>query len=113
MIDFIAETALMPDFFRRGASGLTSKALYVEKFLQESEQCSCGRKAKQLTLRMIEICALAADFAQLVADLLECARLDDLTDARNRQRAAETADRVRHEDEDYNSWLEVPGVDEV
>jgi hypothetical protein len=28
----------MPDFFLRGASGLTSKALYVEKLLQESEQ---------------------------------------------------------------------------
>jgi hypothetical protein len=62
---------------------------------------------------MIEICALATDFAQLWQICPSAHAWIDLTDARNRQRAAETADRVRHEDEDYNSWLEVPGVDEV
>ena len=43
----------------------------------------------------------------------ECARLIDLADVRKPQRVVETADLVRHEVEDHDSWLEMLGLDKV
>ena len=57
-------------------------------------------QARALRLRLYVLCS-------------ECARLIDLADGNEQQRAVEAADLDRHEAEEHAYWLEVLGIDEA
>jgi hypothetical protein len=57
-------------------------------------------QARALRLRLYVLCS-------------ECARLIDLADGNEQQRAVESADLDRHETEEHVYWLEVLVIDEA